>query len=156
MDWEVTTVWELMKRQWLPSFACWRDPVSAKWICHCSISAVGAWAWHLLLSITKRVPDLLGVKAPIDLFLFAIDVCKVCNESLPHICIQQQTASGMHCNAWSVKVLNVSKCPTLLKTGNLCIVSGPDFSCPIISKWLTFSFATCQITIVLGNIGRTM
>lgn len=98
----------------------------------------------------------LSVKAPVHLFLFAVDVCKVCDESVPRICSQQQTASGMHCNTWSVEVLNVSECPASLIRGNSCVVSDPDFSCPMISKWLTFSSATCQITTVLGDIGRTM
>lgn len=111
------------------------------------MSAVSGWAWRLLLSITKRVPDHLGGKAPIHLSLFAVDVCKVFNESLTRICIQQQTASEMHCNIWSDKVLNVSKCPTLLKRRELCAVSGSDFSSLIISKWFIFFFAACQLQL---------
>lgn len=144
-----------MKRRCLPSIACWCHPVSAKGTCCCSIGVVGVWGWHLVLSITW-VSDLGGQKACLHLLLFAVGVCKVCHELLPKICIQQCTASGMHSNTWSIKVLNVSKNPTSLKRGNLCIVSGLGFSCLTISKRLTFSFATCQITVVLGSASRSI
>lgn len=141
----------------MASFLC-----KLAWSCVCKVNLplehkCGGWLGLALTTEHYQTGACrLGVKAAVHLFLFAVGVCKVCNESLPHICIQQQTASGMRCNTWSVKVLDTSKCSASLERGNLCLVSGPDFSCPVISKWLTSSFATCQTTIVLGNIGRTM
>lgn len=144
-----------MERQLLPNFACWCHPVSVKGICHCSISVEGAWDWHWVLRVAW-LPDLSSQKPPIYLLLFAVDVCKVCHELLPKVCIHQHTASGMQCNTWSIKVLHVSKSPTSLKRGNLCLVSGLDFSCLTISKCIMLSLATYQVTVVLGNVSRSI
>lgn len=126
--------------------------VSVKGICHCGIG-VGVWDWHYL-SITW-VPDLTARNHPY-ICLFSIAVCKICHELLPEICIQQHTASGMHCNTWSIKVLHMNKNLTSLKRRNLCIVSGLDFSCLAISKCIKFSFAKCQVTVELGNVSRAI